>query len=133
MLSGCDIHVGIANALKVIAALLHGLDFSLVSICSGSALNAIPRDASAVVCISENGLEEVKRRFEVFKEEYASVEERPILSVKKAETEMMPCDEQSTKKIIYGLTLLPSNPLRISPDNDGFYFSLPSSLLLYFM
>ncbi|MCK5818695.1 MAG: aminoacyl-histidine dipeptidase [Psychromonas sp.] len=52
--SGCDIHLGRANAIKVIASTLINIDtipFSLVNIQGGSLRNAIPREASAkIVC-----------------------------------------------------------------------------------
>jgi len=63
--SGCDIHLGRENAIKVIASTLKNIDtidFSLVNIHGGSLRNAIPREANAkIVCRQEdkNNLEDL--------------------------------------------------------------------------
>lgn len=57
--SGCDIHLGRGNAIKLLARVLHRLEAEGVRIASltgGSLANAIPREASAVIAIPESSL-----------------------------------------------------------------------------
>ena len=55
--SGCDIHLGRGNAIKLLIRVLHRLEAEGVRIASlsgGSLANAIPREASAVIAIPES-------------------------------------------------------------------------------
>ncbi|USE36527.1 aminoacyl-histidine dipeptidase [Endozoicomonas sp. SCSIO W0465] len=57
--SGCDIHLGRGNAIKLLIRVLHRLEAEGVRIASlngGSLANAIPREASAVIAIPEASL-----------------------------------------------------------------------------
>ncbi|MCK5004100.1 MAG: aminoacyl-histidine dipeptidase [Candidatus Aminicenantes bacterium] len=63
--SGIDIALGKANAIKVIARAINsivnqGFEVLLSDIKGGSAHNAIPRDAEAVLLIKDNDLEKIK-------------------------------------------------------------------------
>lgn len=57
--SGCDIHLGRGNAIKLLVRILHRLEAEGVRIASltgGSLANAIPREASAVIAIPESSM-----------------------------------------------------------------------------
>ncbi len=57
--SGCDIHLGRGNAIKLLIRALHRLEAEGVRIASlngGSLANAIPREASATIAIPESSL-----------------------------------------------------------------------------
>ncbi|MEI8347836.1 MAG: beta-Ala-His dipeptidase [Pseudomonadota bacterium] len=57
--SGCDIHRGRANALKILSEILwdnRHLNFELVDVAAGKAHNIIPRDAFATLRLSLNDL-----------------------------------------------------------------------------
>lgn len=55
--SGIDIHLGRGNAIKLLAEALHGLaerfDLYLIELQGGTARNAIPREAYAVIALTE--------------------------------------------------------------------------------
>lgn len=56
--SGCDIHLGRANSIKILgqalAALVERVPYRVASMKGGSKHNAIPREASAVICFDPN-------------------------------------------------------------------------------
>jgi dipeptidase D len=70
--SGCDIHLGRANALKLLGIVLRKLgklDIDIVTLGGGSKRNAIPRDASATIMIKESQEEEAKKIVEQFEKD----------------------------------------------------------------
>ncbi|MBC3946483.1 beta-Ala-His dipeptidase [Erwinia persicina] len=62
--SGCDIHVGLGNANKLLARFLfthaQELDLRLVDFAGGTLRNAIPREAFATLAVSPAGLDKLK-------------------------------------------------------------------------
>ncbi|MCQ9123791.1 beta-Ala-His dipeptidase [Rodentibacter caecimuris] len=120
--SGCDIHTGRANAIKVLARALAKLSqnqphFALAEIRGGSIRNAIPREAAAVLTFNGdlNALESAVRNLDVLlKEELAIAEPNLTLFVEptaKAETVFT---AQSTKTVIHLLNALPNGVIRNS-------------------
>jgi dipeptidase D len=65
--SGAEIHLGGANAIKLLArvlnALRHELPVHLVSINGGDKDNAIPREADAVIAVPEGDVEKARKLF----------------------------------------------------------------------
>ncbi|MCX2962384.1 beta-Ala-His dipeptidase [Rodentibacter caecimuris] len=120
--SGCDIHTGRANAIKVLARVLAKLaqnqpHFALAEIRGGSIRNAIPREAAAVLAFNGdlNALESAVKNLDVLlKEELAIAEPNLTLFVEptaKAETVFT---AQSTKTVIHLLNALPNGVIRNS-------------------
>ncbi|OOF66464.1 beta-Ala-His dipeptidase [Rodentibacter sp. Ppn85] len=120
--SGCDIHTGRANAIKVLARVLAKLTqsqphFDLAEIRGGSIRNAIPREAAAVLAFNGdlNALESAVKNLEVLlKEELAIAEPNLALFIEptaKAETVFT---AQSTKTVIHLLNALPNGVIRNS-------------------
>ncbi|OOF81078.1 beta-Ala-His dipeptidase [Rodentibacter caecimuris] len=120
--SGCDIHTGRANAIKVLARALAKLSqnqphFALAEIRGGSIRNAIPREAAAVLAFNGeiNALESAVKNLDVLlKEELAIAEPNLTLFVEptaKAETVFT---AQSTKTVIHLLNALPNGVIRNS-------------------
>jgi dipeptidase D len=116
--SGIDIHRHRANALKVLARSLHRLkttlDLRLVSIKGGTAHNAIPRDAAAIIACESaqlNAIPKMISEFEqILKSEYASSEENLALSLNKIDTgsvEKMALSFEETDRVINLLLTLP--------------------------
>ena len=120
--SGCDIHTGRANAIKVLARALAKLSqnqphFALAEIRGGSIRNAIPREAAAVLAFNGeiNALESAVKNLEILlKEELTIAEPNLTLFVEptaKAETIFT---AQSTKTVIHLLNALPNGVIRNS-------------------
>ncbi|AOF53187.1 cytosol nonspecific dipeptidase [Rodentibacter caecimuris] len=120
--SGCDIHTGRVNAIKLLARVLAKLSqnqphFALAEIRGGSIRNAIPREAAAVLTFNGdlNALESAVRNLDVLlKEELAIAEPNLTLFVEptaKAETVFT---AQSTKTVIHLLNALPNGVIRNS-------------------
>jgi len=87
--SGCDINLGRANALKLLADVLHNLDaipFHLASFEGGSLRNAIPREAHAVIVCDaqyQNSLEVLINSLQLsFTNKFSAVEEDLQLTLK---------------------------------------------------
>lgn len=91
--SGDDIDKGRANSVKVaarfVAAAVEGCGARLACIEGGNLRNAIPREAYAVVCVPEEGQDDLKVMFDRFaaevKDEFHATEPRMRLSLAVAE------------------------------------------------
>ncbi|OOF87691.1 cytosol nonspecific dipeptidase [Rodentibacter ratti] len=120
--SGCDIHTGRANAIKVLARVLAKLaqnqpHFALTEIRGGSIRNAIPREATAVLAFNgdRNALESAVKNLEVLlKEELAIAEPNFTLFVEPIDKAEMVFTAQSTKTVIHLLNALPNGVIRNS-------------------
>jgi len=126
--SGVDIDKKRANAIKLLARVLRGLqnqfDFSICSIDAGKASNAIPRDAQAIVCFDTSALAAVKKQLaeleSSFKKEFPATE--PNLKV-----ELIPqttfCERifspQCAEKVVNLLSDLPAGVYRMSDEFKG--------------
>ncbi len=67
--SGLDISIGRANAIKLLAILLHRLEdikYRLAAVSGGSKRNAIPREAEATILIDPHDEKKVKKVISVF-------------------------------------------------------------------
>lgn len=91
--SGCDIHLGRANANKLMFRLLkeavRDYEARLASIDGGSLRNAIPREAFAIVTVPAEGagelVELVKEYEEIYRAEYKNIEDNILLTVEKTD------------------------------------------------
>jgi len=125
--SGTEIHLGRGNAIKLLTRLLlqmkKNCSFRIVSITGGDKLNAIPREAEAV--LSVRGMDEAQAR-KLFQELSLSVREEylyiePDFSFRIAEysgTED-PLDAVSTDVLVHLLSVIPHGVLTMSHQMEG--------------
>ena len=122
--SGCDIHTGRANAIKVLARFLAKLtqhqphfDFLLSDIRGGSIRNAIPREAFAT--LNFNGdVAQLKSAVENFavllKAELALIEPNLTFDLQPVEKSEKTFTVASTQRVIHFLNVLPNGVIRNS-------------------
>ncbi|MBF0752011.1 MULTISPECIES: aminoacyl-histidine dipeptidase [unclassified Pasteurella] len=120
--SGCDIHTGRVNAIKLLARVLAKLaqnqpHFVLAEIRGGSIRNAIPREAVAVLAFNGDiqAFESAVKNLEVLlKEELAIAEPNLTLSAEPTAKTETTFTAQSTKTVIHLLNALPNGVIRNS-------------------
>lgn len=126
--SGMEIHLGRGNSNKLMGRLLKNidkeLDFNLVSLNGGSKNNAIPRESSSIITISqkdERKLLDIKRRVcEELKNEFSKKD--PNLRVHLLEVEESVdrvFSDDSTKKAVNLLYMYPNGVNTVSSDIQG--------------
>ena len=125
--SGSEIHLGRANAIKVLGRVLrqaHGtVPFRLVSLDGGRSRNAIPRDATAVCSVPRD--QEVAFRaavesaIAVVRDAYAKTDPGATVTVESAEDAADAWTEEATTRLLDVVALVPTGPLAMSPDFDG--------------
>ena len=120
--SGCDIHTGRANAIKVMARVLAKLPqntspFQLAEIRGGSIRNAIPREAVAILVFNgePHAFEsEVEKLNVLLKEELFIAEPNLKLFLESSEKPQSIFTLESTEKVIHLLNALPNGVIRNS-------------------
>ncbi|MDU4659416.1 MAG: aminoacyl-histidine dipeptidase, partial [Clostridium butyricum] len=126
--SGMEIHLGRGNSNKLMGRLLKNidkeLDFNIVSLNGGSKNNAIPRESSSIITISqkdERKLLDIKRRVcEELKNEFSKKD--PNLRVHLLEVEESVdrvFSDDSTKKAVNLLYMYPNGVNTVSSDIQG--------------
>ncbi|MGL4664617.1 MAG: aminoacyl-histidine dipeptidase [Clostridium butyricum] len=126
--SGMEIHLGRGNSNKLMGRLLKNidkeLDFNLVSLNGGSKNNAIPRESSSIITISqkdERKLLDIKRKVcEELKNEFSKKD--PNLRVHLLEVEERVdrvFSDDSTKKAVNLLYMYPNGVNTVSSDIQG--------------
>jgi dipeptidase D len=121
--SGIDIHLGRANALKLLARILffmkEHIESELVEIEGGDKHNAIPREALAHVYIPRTALSKVRAMVDaLFGEihyEYRYTEPTMNLKLEEYGCEKKPLTAVYTEKLINALMVLPHGVLAMSP------------------
>ncbi|MDG6895391.1 aminoacyl-histidine dipeptidase [Volucribacter amazonae] len=119
--SGCDIHTGRVNAIKLLARILTSLqtqmDFCLADITGGSVRNAIPREAFATLVFAQqpSQLQSAVEKLKILLQQELAIAE-PQLQLNLV---VQPLPNQvfslsSTHKIIQWLTCLPNGVIRNS-------------------
>ena len=129
--SGLDIHKQRANANKILARtldrILKSCGIRLVALKGGTAHNAIPRDAEAVIACAPSEAESVSKAvsdFEaVVQAEYAAIEPRLAIGLTVLESGTMDSraalSEQETRAVIDLVLSLPHGVMGMSPDFEG--------------
>jgi dipeptidase D len=125
--SGVDINCQRANAIYVLARSLRKLDmvgnFMLADVHAGSAHNAIPRDAYAIVIMDEKNVEKAQELLkdldEKLSDEYRNTDPNLEISLVPTDpvTEGMSFDE--TQKLLYFLFAVPHGVNSMSTDIKG--------------
>ncbi|MCX8682165.1 aminoacyl-histidine dipeptidase [Gilliamella sp. B2889] len=127
--SGCDIHLGRGNAIKLMARLLaqyaQDISFRLADIRGGSLRNAIPREAFAELTLSKQDLPKleaiVKQYQSVLQNEFRQIEPDIELTLKEVKTDkvkrVIAIDQQN--KIINILNTSPNGVVSMSKEIHG--------------
>jgi dipeptidase D len=125
--SGLDIDKGRANAIIQLDRLLwqiedkFGLDLHMIK--GGSAHNAIPREASSVVIVDSEDVDEIKKLTGDFADnmnsEYGKKEAEVNILVEKIETPDKVLDDEIKFRILNLIYGMPNGILAMSPDIEG--------------
>lgn len=122
--SGCDIHLQRANANKLLFRFLKeavaNYEARLASVEGGSLRNAIPREASAIITIPAEGLDEVMdlvAEFEdLFVAEYDGVEDNIRFMAEQVECPATELPEDVQDFLIHAITACPHGVYRVIPE-----------------
>ena len=125
--SGCDIHLGRANANKLLARFIwqvaQSQELTLVEIEGGNLRNAIPRAASAVIGVDKATKEDVRIAFNNYiadvEFEYAGVEPDLKLTLESVDTPQQCIDNDTAEKLINALYCAPHGVISMSRDLEG--------------
>lgn len=125
--SGGDIHLGRANANKLLARFLFALslehEVSLCSIDGGNLRNAIPRAANAVFGIETSRKEQVRVAFNKYvadlEKEYAGLETGMKLDLESVDRPEYALDHVTSQALIEALYSAPHGVISMSRDLEG--------------
>jgi len=125
--SGNDIHLGRANANKLLSRFLweclQKYDLFLSQIDGGNLRNAIPREAYAIACIPFEDKENLRIDFNIFvqeiEDEYNKVDPDIKLKLNSENAQPFVFDKQSTSKLLNSLYACPHGVISMSKDIPG--------------
>lgn len=125
--SGMDIHLGRANANKCMNRLLHHLislmDIQLLFLDGGSLRNAIPRESTAIVAVSNEDkaafMGEAQAFTAVMQHEYVSIEKDMTWEVSETTSEAKAVTRVDLERILNAVYAVPNGVFRMSPDIAG--------------
>ena len=125
--SGVDIHQGRGNALRIMGSvlqdLLEQLPVQLAQVNGGSAHNAIPREAVAVIVLDPSRENELKSRVAAVETAYkiglGAFDPDLQIVVEKTERPAQVMDTDDAKSVAAALASLPHGVLAMSPDVPG--------------
>lgn len=115
--SGMEIHLGRANANKLMARLLDALPVRLASLDGGGLRNAIPREARAVVAAAQApDVKELEARFQA---EYRTTDPGLVVTCQEVSAPAEVLGVEFQKRLIRSLYAVPNGIYRLSPDVPG--------------
>ncbi|MGL6038678.1 MAG: aminoacyl-histidine dipeptidase [Soonwooa sp.] len=122
--SGMDIHKGFGNANKILGRFLfEGLnnDIQIINIDGGGLRNAIPREAKAIVSVTNAAdFEKVTSDLKAsILEEFATIEKDIDITIEKSSTSEKALSFEDSKKVIYSINAAHNGVFRMSPDVEG--------------
>lgn len=126
--SGCDIHLGRANANKVLNRFLwqsaRKYKFVLCEIVGGNLRNAIPREAYAIAGIPLKDKEKLSADFNIFineiEDEYKGIETSEMsLSLESVSVQSSMIDKKTTSLLLNALYACPHGVISMSKDMPG--------------
>ena len=125
--SGGDIHLGRANANKLVARFIWNLmkkhDISLVEFDGGNLRNAIPRAAHAVVGVHVSNKEDVRVELNKFAaeiaNEYAGLEPTLVIDMESVEHPQYCMDSRTSRNLVNALYCAPHGVISMSRDLEG--------------
>jgi len=125
--SGAEIHLGRANANKVMNRILLGLTndhgIEVASINGGSLRNAIPRESVAVIVADEakgaNVQEAVQAMAAILKDEYKVTDPKLVITIDKADVPASVIEPALLYKLLRAVYACPNGIYRMSPEIAG--------------
>jgi dipeptidase D len=125
--SGDDINKGRPNAIKLLNRFLWRMsvkyDFRISAYKGGNLRNAIPREASAILCISSDLVSKILKNYSNFRrhleDEYRHVEKEMQIEFLKVETPHYVIDEISQLDLLAAIQACPSGVIAMSTKIDG--------------
>ena len=122
--SGCDIHLQRANANKLLFRFLKdavaNLEARLASVEGGSLRNAIPREASAIITVPAEGVDEimdlVAEYEDLFVAEYNGIEDAIRFTATEVECPATELPEDVQDFLIHAITACPNGVYRVIPE-----------------
>ncbi|EHD20368.1 MULTISPECIES: beta-Ala-His dipeptidase [Brenneria] len=125
--SGCDIHLGLGNANKLLARFLFEqadkLDIRIVELNGGTLRNAIPREAFATLALPAANVEQLKARSQdylaVLKNELSAVEKNLTLLVEKRDSQAPAITKEIGARLLALLNAMPNGVIRMSDEVKG--------------
>lgn len=126
--SGGDIHLGRANANRLLARFLYSLisdkhEIALAEIDGGNLRNAIPRAAHAVVGVHAGNKEQVRVAFNEFvaevENEFAGIEPTLALELTSVDRPEYCVDSETTTRLVEALYAAPHGVISMSRDLEG--------------
>ncbi len=123
--SGMDIDKGRGNANKIMNRMLVHLNstskFQLISLDGGSLRNAIPRESTALIAVTnqENSLKVLNEIAETIKTEFETIEKNLSIEFKIQNTDKKAIKHSDLIDLLNVLYAVPNGVFRMSPDIDG--------------
>ena len=123
--SGEEIHKGRANANilmgRALTELRNATDLRLITVSGGAKDNAIPRDAVALVAVKDFAAAEAaaKALGEALQNEYRTADPDIRVSLEPAASDLMPMDEDSTRRVAAFLFCAPNGVQMMSAEVAG--------------
>lgn len=122
--SGVDIHLGRANANKLMNRLLYRttkpFGLRIATIDGGSLRNAIPRESFAEVVLAEKHLdaflEEFDSRTAAIKSEFKNIEPNLSININSIELPKKVMTRKAQEKVLNAIHAMPNGVFRMSPD-----------------
>jgi dipeptidase D len=125
--SGVDIHLGRGNAIRILGnalqRIIERLPVDIADIKGGSAHNAIPREASAIVVLESSREKDLRSLLADFAAEtqtdLGNFDPGVNLSVEPASAPAQVLDKGNAKRVVDALAVAPHGVLAMSPDVPG--------------
>lgn len=122
--SGAEIDKGRANSSMLLGRVLCALEektgLRVISVCGGLKDNAIPTGSVALVAADAAAAQAVCAEMDAaFKKEYRVNDPAITVSVRPAETDLLPLDESSSRSVVCMLACLPNGIQAMSADMPG--------------
>lgn len=124
--SGDDINKNLANSNIALCRFLFMTDkeFQLVSFDGGNLRNAIPREATAVICVDSNDVDSITADFisygETLKAEYHVAEPNMTLEITSCEPAVKAINSEVAKSVIAAVCTAANGVIAMSQDIAGF-------------
>lgn len=126
--SGSDIHLGRANANKLLARFLYDCykaygDIAIADINGGELRNVIPGNSYAVIGIPADKKEDLRMRLNnfaaVIETEYKGIEDSEVIKLESAETPEYVIDCNTAKRVVYCIYSAPNAVIAMSRSIKG--------------
>lgn len=122
--SGGDIHLGLANANKLLARFLAAhvreLQLKLIHIEGGTLRNAIPHESHAIIAVpisvATNLVTSKNHYLSVLKSEFAAIEKNLVITLNETTTELLALTVDCQSRLLHFLNAAPNGVIRMSDD-----------------